>query len=316
MLSPSFWTSILWGPLSENFGAPHSPQWNFEKHGAAIAKVEGKGSIERYRCFFQRFEMRVAVVADLDAVLDGFDKLGASDESRQLRDRVISKVTELVKDEDVQVSAGTLKSLSKSGSARALWDYAQLKSEEHAQGLCGFEEVDTAVKAFFARSTTGTARRILEEARDPELEKMKLELLQMLRHEDIYVWERGAIEAYYPELQVNESNNKNDRARSFCERYTTADAIRGLPAFKDSTTCEFDTIFQAFFGTSPPQPAAVEVPQQATASPSGPGSRTGRPKRQVVDLPPDGLPPSPPSPPRPSTVTAVGIANQPSCRPR
>ncbi|MER5474946.1 AAA family ATPase [Streptomyces sp. NPDC002685] len=277
-----FATSVLLveGP-SDRTLIPHiartlSPQWDFEKHGAAIAKVEGKGSIERYRCFFQRFEMRVAVVADLDAVLDGFDKLGASDECRQLRDRVVSKVNDLVKNEDAQVSASTLKSLSKSGSARTLWDYAQLKSEEHAQGLCGFEEVDTAVKAFFARSTTSTARRILEEARDPELEKMKLELLQMLRHEDIYVWERGAIEAYYPELQVNESNNKNDRARSFCERYTTADAIRGLPAFKDSTTCEFDTIFQAFFGTSPLQPAAVEVPQQATASPSGPESRTRR----------------------------------------
>ncbi|MFE1291791.1 ATP-dependent endonuclease [Streptomyces sp. NPDC058751] len=275
-----FATSVLLveGP-SDRTLIPHiartlSPQWDFDKHGAAIAKVEGKGSIERYRSFFQRFEMSVAVVADLDAVLDGFDKLGASDESRQLRDRVVSKVNELVKDEDVQVSASTLKSLSKSGSARALWDYAQLKSEEHAQGLCGFEEVDTAVKAFFARSTTGTARRILEEARDPELEKMKLELLQMLRHEDIYVWERGAIEAYYPELQVNESSNKNDRARTFCERYTTADAIRGLPAFKDSTACEFDTVFQAFFGTSPLQPEAVEVPQQATARDREPGPAT------------------------------------------
>ncbi|MFI5753596.1 hypothetical protein ACIBBE_49510, partial [Streptomyces sp. NPDC051644] len=24
VLSPPFWTSILWGPLSENFGAPHT----------------------------------------------------------------------------------------------------------------------------------------------------------------------------------------------------------------------------------------------------------------------------------------------------
>lgn len=267
-----FATSVLLveGP-SDRTLIPHiartlSPQWDFDKHGAAIAKVEGKGSIERYRSFFQRFEMRVAVVADLDAVLDGFDKLGASDECHRLRDRVVSKVTELVKNEDVNVSAGTLKSLSKSGSARALWEYAQLKSEEHARGLCEFEEVDTAVRAFFARSTSGTARRVLEEAKNPELEKMKSELLRMLRHEDIYVWERGAIEAYYPELQVNESNNKNDRARAFCERYTTADSIRGLPVFKGATACEFDLVFEAFFGTSPLQPAAAEVPQQATPS--------------------------------------------------
>lgn len=242
-----------------------SPQWDFDKHGAAIAKVDGKGSIERYRGFFQRFEMRVAVVADLDAVLDGFDKLGASDECRQLRDRVVSKVNELVQDENVRVSASTLRSLSKSGSTRALWEHAQLKSEEHAQGLCAFEELDAAVNAFFARSASGTALRILEEAEDPELEKMKLELLRILRHEDIYVWERGSIEAYYPELQANESSNKNDRARMFCERYTTADAIRRLPVFEESAACEFDLIFEAFFGTSPLQPKTVEVPHQVTA---------------------------------------------------
>lgn len=27
VLSPPFWTSILWGPLSENFGAPHVPRF-------------------------------------------------------------------------------------------------------------------------------------------------------------------------------------------------------------------------------------------------------------------------------------------------
>ncbi|MGW1175192.1 ATP-dependent nuclease [Kitasatospora sp. NPDC002543] len=245
------------------------PQWDFDKHGAAIAKVEGKGSIERYRGFFQRFEMRVAVVADLDAVLDGFDKLGASDDCHRLRDQVVTKVNELVKGEDAKVSASTLKSL-KSGSARALWEHAQLKSEEHAQGLCGFDELDAAVKAFFARSTSGAARRILEEARDPELKKIKLELLKNLRSEGIYVWERGAIEAYYPELQTNESNNKNDRARTFCERHTTADAIRGLPAFKESAVCEFDLVFEAFFGTSLLQSAAVDVPGQATTEVSEP----------------------------------------------
>ncbi|MFF0385628.1 ATP-dependent endonuclease [Streptomyces sp. NPDC004286] len=170
------------------------PQWDFDKHGTAIAKVEGNGSIERYRNFFRRFEMRVSVVADLDVLLDGFDKLGASDECRQLRDRVVSLVN--------------------------------------------------------------------------ELKEMKAKLLAMLREEDIYVWERGAIEAYYPEIELNESNNKNDRARTFCERYTTADAIRSLAVFKESGVCEFDVVFEAFFGTSPLMPTTVEIPQQSS-NPAG-----------------------------------------------
>ncbi|MFE2069687.1 ATP-dependent endonuclease [Streptomyces sp. NPDC059467] len=242
-----------------------NPQWDFEKHGAAIAKVEGKGSIERYRKFFHRFEMRVAVIADLDAVLDGFDKLSASRKCHELRDRLVCRVTELVEEEESEVSSRTLKSIRTSGSARELWRQAQIKSEEHAQGLCGFDELNAAVHAFFARSASGSARRILEEASDPELEKMKLDLLRMLRHEDIYVWERGAIEAYYPDLQTNESNNKNDRARTFCERYTTAEAIRGLPVFKDSAACEFDLIFEAFFGAASLGPSPVEIPEQAGA---------------------------------------------------
>lgn len=212
--------------------------------------------------------MRVSVVADLDVLLDGFDKLGASDECRQLRDRVVSLVNELVKNEDATLSASALKSLSKSGAARALWEHAQHKSTEHAQGLCDFKELDDAVKAFFARSTSSAARRILTDAEEPELKEMKAKLLAMLREEDIYVWERGAIEAYYPELELNESNNKNDRARTFCERYTTADAIRSLAVFKESGVCEFDVVFEAFFGTSPLMPTTVEIPQQSS-NPAG-----------------------------------------------
>ncbi|WP_331757607.1 AAA family ATPase [Streptomyces albidoflavus] len=243
-----------------------NPQWDFDKHGAAIAKVEGKGSIERYRSFFQRFEMRVAVVADLDVLLSGFDKLGASLECRQLRDKIKSKVEELAAAENFTPSSDTLRSIAKSNTARSLWEQAQFRREEHAQRLCTFEELNAAIDAFFARSTSRLNERILAEAKDPELKEMKTQLLRMLRREDIYVWERGAIEDYYPALQANESNNKNNRAQRFCEQYTTADSIRSLPAFRDADACEFDLIFEAFF-QSPPS-GTVKIPGQA-ASPTG-----------------------------------------------
>jgi hypothetical protein len=243
-----------------------NPEWDFDKHGATVAKVEGKGSIARYRNFFRRFEMRVAVLADLDAVLAGFDKLGASRKCHELRDRVVARVNLLAEGEDAQISSRALKSLRNSGSARELWRQAQAKREEHVQGLCEWEEVNAAVSAFFDLSASGTARRVLEEAQDAELKKMKLELLAMLRQEDIYVWERGAIEDYYPPLEANQPKNKNDRARQFCERYNTADDIRSLPVFKDTATCEFDLIFEAFFGSPPSQDPRVELPRQAAIS--------------------------------------------------
>ncbi|MEV6423291.1 AAA family ATPase [Streptomyces sp. NPDC051662] len=258
---------LVEGP-SDQALVPHisrtlSPRWDFEKNGATIARVEGKGSIARYRNFFSRFEMRVAVLADLDALFDGFDKLGASKECCKLRDQVISRVQRLAADEDVEVSSRTLKGLRTSGSARELWQQAQVKRQAHAEGLCDWEELDAAVSAFFDRPASGTARRILAEAKDDQLKEEKLRLLEMLRQEDIYVWELGAIEAYYPPLEPNESNNKNVRARHFCERYVTADAIRGLPVFKDRSGCEFDLLFEAFFGTPPPQRPDAVIPSQA-----------------------------------------------------
>jgi hypothetical protein len=99
---------------------------------------------------------------------------------------------------------------------------------------------------------------------------MKLELLGMLRQEDIYVWERGAIEAYCPPLETNEPNNKLDRARRFCERYATAGDIRGLPVFEETDDCKFDLIFEGFFGSSAPQPVVVELPLQEAAHARGP----------------------------------------------
>ena len=134
--------------------------------------------------------------------------------------------------------------------------------------------VGRAIDAFFARSISGTALRILAEAEDPQLKEMKSQLLRMLRLEDIYVWERGAIEAYYPALEANESNKKNDRARGFCEHYTTADSIRSLPAFRDAAACEFDLVFETFFRSTLPLPNTAEIPEQAASAKDAPPATT------------------------------------------
>ncbi|MFE3883639.1 AAA family ATPase [Streptomyces lydicus] len=259
---------LVEGP-SDHILIPHiartlSAEWDFEKRATAIAKVEGKGSIARYRNFFTQFEVRIAVLADLDVLTEGFDKLGASQPCHRLRDRLITKANELVADSGTTPSGKTLKSMRNNGAVQELWKQARMAQEQYAQGLCEWEELDAAVNAFFARSTSGAMRRVIEEAADPELRCMKVELLQELRKDDIYVWERGAIEDYYPPLESNESSNKNDRARSFCERHVTAEDIKGLAAFKDSDECEFEVIFESLFGSPPSSDhAAQSIPKQS-----------------------------------------------------
>ncbi|MFJ1841382.1 hypothetical protein [Streptomyces sp. NPDC088146] len=93
---------------------------------------------------------------------------------------------------------------------------------------------------------------------------MKIGPLQELRKEGIYVWERGAIEDYYPPLESNDSSNKNDRPRSFCERHVTAEDIKGLAAFKNAEEYEFEANFEPFFGSTPSGDQAPHlIPKQA-----------------------------------------------------
>ncbi|MGQ5592816.1 ATP-dependent nuclease [Streptomyces sp. ESR1.13] len=224
------------------------PEWDFQKHSVAIARVEGKGSIARYRSFFEKFAMEVSVLADLDAILEGFDKLGASDQCARIRSRLLSLVdrdTKLV--EENQVRGEVLKKMRKSGEIQGLWQQAATLHAAFAKGECSWEDLNSAVTAFFDRASSRTKRAVLRDAMTQDLRESKAELLSALREENIFIWERGAIEDYYPPSIYLSSSNKNVQAQRFCESYATAEAIRGLPAFAESDVCEFDLIFSKFF---------------------------------------------------------------------
>ena len=66
-------------------------QWNCRSKSVAFIRTGGKGSISRYRSFFDRFDVPVFVIADLDCIDDGFTQLAPSDEAFILRDDLIQK---------------------------------------------------------------------------------------------------------------------------------------------------------------------------------------------------------------------------------
>ncbi len=66
-------------------------QWNCRSKSVAFIRTGGKGSISRYRSFFNRFDVPVFVIADLDCVDDGFTQLAPSAEAIRLRDDLILK---------------------------------------------------------------------------------------------------------------------------------------------------------------------------------------------------------------------------------
>jgi len=59
-------------------------QWDFRTSSTNIVKINGKGSFKRYRDFFERFNVKVMLVADLDALLENFNSLNPSSKAKEL----------------------------------------------------------------------------------------------------------------------------------------------------------------------------------------------------------------------------------------
>ena len=93
-------------------------EWDFESKNVALVRVSGKGNFGRFRSFFEAFGIEVKIVADLDALFEGFQHLGAL-ELEQHRSRSIHNIDARIQVLDIaaEPSARQVKAKVKSGSA-------------------------------------------------------------------------------------------------------------------------------------------------------------------------------------------------------
>lgn len=239
-------------------GTALDEQWSFTRHPVALAKINGKGSIARYREFFARFDVSVAVLADLDVITDGFGKLNADAQAVALRDGLIKRVDAVLSlaEAGTELTSSELSNLKRSGEARALWRAAQEASEAFSRDEITFADLDEAVKSFFAQQKNDARLEVLRLAEDGEVARLKESLLTTLREQYIFVLSRGEIEDYYPEHLTG--NDKPSLALSFCNwigeiggSVRTLDAL--APTIDENGKCEFDRIFEQLFSFPDPK---------------------------------------------------------------
>ncbi|MEU7092603.1 ATP-dependent nuclease [Kitasatospora aureofaciens] len=235
---------------SDHILIPHlakalNEKWDFEQRPIAITRLGGKGRVARYREFFERFGVRVAVLVDLDAITDGFGKLGAGKSSTDVQQQLVKKLGDLASAAG-ELSRKQLKSIQESGEIKRQWRAVKEARESHAAGIGSLDEVVAAMDAFFERNESrGQRRAELENPTDEQVKELKAKLLEQLRAERIYVLERGAIESYYPQ---GKGADKPAQAQEFCEQYPDGDSIRALLNGGSTTeSCEFDAIFASLF---------------------------------------------------------------------
>lgn len=234
-----------------------NPSWDVARLPIHFARISGKGNIRRYREFFRRFDVRVAVIADLDILLDGFQHVPNPESVRDLREQLIEAVDRLVEPEgdDAEVRSREAKKAHASGELRGLWKQVKARTAAFSEGQCTQEDLDAAMEEFVGWQRKPDRLSVLMECDDSDLLRLKWDLLEELRRQDVYVLERGAIESYYPSTVTGP--DKPSRAQSFCDAVNTRDAVLNCCGTQDVTRNgeqvhepEFISIFEGIFSAN------------------------------------------------------------------
>lgn len=221
--------------------------WDFAKRGVAVAKVGGKGSVERYRRFFEAFGVSVFALTDLDSLLKSFNKLGASDEAAHLRQQLMDTLHQMAESDftaDAKIKSEKLRALQTAPDIKSIWENVTKKAEDHKRGLCEWDALAKEIELFFSYANSQKRLDELAAAEPPPLKVAKQSLIDKLRSEGIFVLQRGAIESYYPKSLKGE---KIAKAQLFCDTYKTAEDLRALESFSGEHASEFDQIFRRIF---------------------------------------------------------------------
>jgi len=187
------------------------PKWDFDTQNIGLVRVSGKGNFAKFRAFFASFGIDVKIVADLDALFDGYHHLGASQACEEARRTSLHAI-------DTRIAQlGT----SREPAARQIKDkvngdswknkYNQAKAtlrQIQASKSVDDEQLQLLDQLFTWEQEVARVRVCIE---DEVARAALVPWLDALRLEGICVLSKGAIEDYYP-VGTSTSGPKPERA--------------------------------------------------------------------------------------------------------
>lgn len=194
---------VLFEGESDDFFLRHvakqiNPEWDFEQRNIALIRVSGKGNFARFRQFFAAFGIDVTLVADLDALFDGYHHLGGSQQASILREQAIQQIDTRIAKLGVaaEPSRRQIKDKVTSESFRDRYAAAReaLRKAQQA-GQVGEDTLQQLDKLFTWENDIARIRVCRE---DDQSAQALVPLLDALRTTGICVLSAGAIEDYYP----------------------------------------------------------------------------------------------------------------------
>jgi putative ATP-dependent endonuclease of the OLD family len=224
-----------------------NPDWDFARRGIALVRVSGKGNFQKFRIFFESFGIDVKIVADLDALFDGYQHLGANDAAAALRNTVLLQLDQRV--QALQIKADPSASQVQRHVQHATWrgryeNARQALREVQRTGQATAETI-ALIDSLFTWEEAISRLKVCTQ--DDQAAAALVPLLDALRGQGICVLARGAIEDYYPE-GAPASGAKPDRALTACSLVQNlADAQTLSSPLGPARRTELQEIFEELF---------------------------------------------------------------------
>jgi len=217
---------------SDTFTYPHlarliEQNWDDVEKNIMFVKTDGKGNIKRYREFFSIFKIPIHVIADLDALVRGFEHLTQDENTRCLHSKLMDLTTRAITTVGEPNSAAVRK-ITGRRTAKELWHSAQshLSDWRKTPSSDVADRLDETLSELFA---IGDADLKLEELKSPssqEITSARDAVISVLAEESVFVLRLGDLEAYCPTNAS--SSSKVEAAMKFCENTTSLEALREL----------------------------------------------------------------------------------------
>ncbi|WP_211749811.1 AAA family ATPase [Paenibacillus sp. Marseille-Q4541] len=223
-------------------------EWDFDKKGIPVIRLNGKGNVSRFKEFFGHFGIKVYCILDLDVLIGGFGQLQAAATSTEMRAVMLEKVDKIIVKEGVGIPLGKekIQRLVQSYTWRQRYSkFMELVDKVYSGSQITDEEKTELENLFPEEKNEGrklVLQRSLEEIPD------KLSTIIALYDENTFVLSQGAVENYYP--PGAQGGDKPSRAMQVCEHLKSREDIdRICPTFEinGETLIEFEHIFKRVF---------------------------------------------------------------------
>lgn len=244
-------TVVLVEGDSDTFVYPHlaklfSKSWDDVERNVMFVKLGGKGNITRYRKFFSHFDVPIHVIADLDALSNGFEHLTSTEAIKEARGKLMSLVDDHISGPS-EPSRAKIKEIAKSRSPRALWASAQenFTSWRDEKSDDSAHQIEVDLTDLFDAGHGDAKLKVLENPPTKELGEALKDVVSALATEDTYVLRRGDLEYY---CGTAAQSDKVATAMKFCDDTSSLEELTALHGTNaDDVADELRGIFSSIF---------------------------------------------------------------------